>query len=205
MNAKFIAMFATVAAATLFATASQAYAFPHAVTVITPNTSDPNQQHAKPVTVVLGHTNEPAFGRKAGLHDGKHGVEVFLEDQATGLPLAKSNLKVDKYYFKDIKDFNKASSVNQATQVQTNVPLPGAFGDPGHYLSRQVQKDGIYGYRLYGIINYFDVAQIPIDATVFCRSTAGDTYKFNTPGWFGGYGCTDRIQNIFFPSKGGDD
>jgi hypothetical protein len=58
---------------------------------------------------------------------------------------------------------------------------------------------------LYGIINYFDVAQIPIDATVFCRSTAGDTYKFNTPGWFGGYGCTDRIQDIFFPSKGGDD
>ena len=205
MNKKFMTLFATVVAVALFAASSQAYAFPHALTVITPNTSDPNQQHAKPILVVLGHTNEPSFGRKAGFHDGKHNVEVLLEDQATGLPLAKSSLKVDKYYFKDTKDFNKASSVNKATQIQTNVPLSGVFGDPGHYTARQVQKDGIYGYRLYGTINYFDVAQVPIDTTVFCKSSSGETTKFNSPGWFGGYGCTDKIQDIFFPSKGGDD
>lgn len=195
---------ALLIAATIVAvltTSQSALAFPHALTVITPNTSDPNQKHAKPILVVLGHANEPSFGKALGMHDGKHNVEVLIEDQATGLPLGKSSLKVDKYYFKNYDAFNKAKSVKEATEIQTNVVLGGVFGDTGHYVARQVQKDGIYGYRLYGTINYFDEATVPVDTTIFCNHKEGST-KFNSPGWFGGYGCTDRIQDIFFPKKG---
>lgn len=208
MNKKHgLTLIAAIIGTTLLASTIQpAIAFPHALTVITPDPSDPHQEHAKPIFVVLGHTNEPTFGKKFGLHDGKHHVEVFLEDQATALPLAGSSLKVDKYYFKDLKAFNKATSVNDATKIQRNVALSGVFGDPGHYIARQVQKDGIYGYRLYGTINYFDEAEVPIDTTIFCRmgsegGSSGDTTKFNSPGWFGGYGCTNKIQDIFFPSS----
>ncbi|MEM2760903.1 MAG: hypothetical protein QXU32_12935 [Nitrososphaerales archaeon] len=180
-----------------------ALAFPHALKVkdITVHGM------SKKILIVIGHTNEPTFGAKTGIHDGKHHVEVFLEDEATGLPLANANLKVDKYYFKDLSAFNKATSVNQATEVQTNISLRPVFGDPGHYMARQIQKDGIYGYRLYGTISYFGEAQVTINETIFCRlgaeggSGGGDTSKFNTAGWFGGYGCTDDITKISFPQK----
>ncbi len=62
-----------------------ALAFPHAVTVVAPPA---DQVNAKPIVVVLGHANEPTFGVLPGVHDGKHGVEVFLEDAATVLPLS---------------------------------------------------------------------------------------------------------------------
>jgi hypothetical protein len=180
-----------------------ALAFPHALKIIEVEVHG----HHKQILVVLGHTNEPTFGVKSGIHDGKHHVEVFLEDQATGLPLANAELKVDKYYFKDLAAFNKATSVNQATEVQTNVPISPVFGDPGHYVARQIQKDGIYGYRLYGTIHYFGEGELAINETIFCKLGAesglgsGDTSKFNTPGWFGGYGCTDDITKIAFPQK----
>jgi hypothetical protein len=192
-------LLAAIGITTLIVSTTPALAFPHALTVITPNNSDPQQEHAKPIFVVLGHTNEPTFGKKSGLHDGKHNVELFLEDEATSLPLKGANLKVDKYYFKDIKTFEKAKSVDGATKIVKNVALRGVFGDPGHYVARQLQDPGIYGYRVYGTIDYFGVAQVPIDTTVFCNSSAGATTKFNSPGWFGGYGCTDAIESIFFP------
>lgn len=134
-------------------------------------------------------------------HDGKHGVEVFLEDTATALPITIASLKVDKYYFSDLRAFDKADSVDDATEIKKGVELDGVFGDPGHYLARQVQKDGIYGYRLYGTIDYFGVETIKVDTTVFCESDEGDTSKFNSDGWIGGYGCTERIEDTLFPEK----
>lgn len=156
------------------------------------------------VTIVLGHTNEPTFGAKPGIHDGKHNLEVFLEDGATALPISGAELQVDKYYFKDFAAFMKAKTVNDATETEKGVALGGVFGDPGHYVARQVQKDGIYGYRLYGTIHYFGVAELDVDSTVFCRTPEGDTTKFNSPGWFGGYGCTEDIDDILFPEKNSD-
>ena len=176
---------------------NNALAFPHSVTVVNPPPDSP--PHVKPVTVVLGHTNEPTFGVLPGVHDGKHGVEVFLEDQATVMPLGGAELAVDKYYFKTFNNFAKATSLEQADSIQKNVALGGVFGDTGHYLSRQVQQPGIYGYRLFGTINYFDVGTIPVDLTVFCSYPDADTSKFNAGEWFGGYGCTDNIKNIYFP------
>jgi hypothetical protein len=153
------------------------------------------------VTIVLGHTNEPAYGAKPGIDDGKHGVEVFLEDTATALPISGASLKVDKYYFSDFKTFDRAGSLDSATEVQKGVVLSSVFGDPGHYVARQVQKDGIYGYRLYGTISYFGAADLNIDSTVFCSSSEGNTRKFSSPGWFGGFGCTENIDKILFPTK----
>jgi hypothetical protein len=84
--------------------------------------------------------------------------------------------------------------------------LSPVFGDAGHYMARQVMQPGIYGYRLYGTIDYFGMAEVPIDTTVFCRAAdseggaAGNTSKFNSEGWGGGYGCTERIADIYFPN-----
>jgi hypothetical protein len=156
------------------------------------------------ITIVLGHTNEPTFGAKPGIHDGKHGVEVFLEDRDTALPITGAELQVDKYFFKDFNAFKKAKSVRDATERERGVELDSVFGDPGHYLARQVQKDGIYGYRLYGTIHYFGVEELDVDATVFCRSPDGPTTKFNSPGWFGGFGCTDDIDDSLFPERNSD-
>jgi hypothetical protein len=133
-----------------------------------------------------------------------HGVEVLLEDRDTALPITGAQLKVDKYYFRDINAFNKAHSVNDATEIQSNVTLGSVFGEPGHYIARQVQKDGIYGYRLYGNISYFSVANLPVNSTVFCKSAQGNTTKFNSPGWFGGFGCTEDIDDILFPQRNND-
>jgi hypothetical protein len=177
-----------------------AEAFPHAGIVINPNPSDPNQQNANPISLFLGHTNEPTFGVREGVHDGKHGVEVFLSDAATELPISGAQLTVDKYYFEDFDSFNAASSPNDADDIQTGVPLPEAFGDKGHYLTRQIQQPGIYGYKLSGTINYYGVAQVPVSTTVFCSLAGHDTTKFNSPGWFGGFGCTENIEDIYFPS-----
>ncbi|MGA8844627.1 MAG: hypothetical protein WB511_13670 [Nitrososphaeraceae archaeon] len=175
-------------------------AFPHAGIVIVPDDNDPNQENAKPISLFLGHSNEPTFGLSKGIHDGKHAVEVFLTDQATELPISGALLKVDKYYFKNYDNFAAATSPNDADDIKTNVPLPEAFGDKGHYLSRQIQQPGIYGYKLTGTINYYDVAQVPVSETVFCSIPGKDTSKFNSEGWFGGFGCTEPIQSIFFPS-----
>lgn len=155
----------------------------------------------KQISVVMGHTNEPTYGVKPGIHDGKHNLEVMLSDAATKLPLTGAQLQADKYYFKDIGSFNKAKSVNDADEIVKGVKVGGVFDDAGHYVTRQVQKDGIYGYRLYGTIDYFGVATMSVDTTMFCRASDGDTSKFNSPGWSGGYGCTGNISNTAFPSK----
>src|SRR5918993_3710136 len=61
---------------------NEAMAFPHASIII-----EPEEEHANPIEIVLGHTDEPAFGKLPGIHDGKHFVEVRLLDERTTLPL----------------------------------------------------------------------------------------------------------------------
>ena len=155
----------------------------------------------KTIRIVLGHTNEPAYGVKPGISDGKHDFEVSLSDKATGLPLAGAELFVDKYYFKDAKSFEKAETVDDADAVQKEVSVEAVFGDPGHYVSRQLVNDGIYGYRLYGTIDYFGEGSVSVDSTIFCRSDHTETMRFDSPGWTGGFGCVEDINSIAFPEK----
>lgn len=61
---------------------NEAMAFPHASLIV-----DSEEEHANPIEIVLGHTDEPAFGKLPGIHDGKHFVEVRLLDERTTLPL----------------------------------------------------------------------------------------------------------------------
>ena len=154
------------------------------------------------IFVVLGHTDEPTYGLSEDtVHNGKHNMEIILTDEPTKLRLSGAQLKADMYYFKDIKKFNKATSLSDATEVKTAVPVGSVFGDPGHYLIREVQSPGIYGYHIYGTMNYFGIHDQPIDATIFCKSSQGDTSKFNSPGWFGAFGCTDDVKDIKFPKN----
>jgi hypothetical protein len=154
------------------------------------------------IEVVLGHSNEPTYGARPGIHDGKHALEVSLADAATGLPLTGATLKADKYYFKDAASFEKAGSPEDADAMEKGVTVSAVFGQDGQYMARQVQQPGIYGYRLYGNVSYFGVATVPIDTTVFCRSAEGDTSKFNSDGWGGSFGCTPSIEDSRFPERG---
>ncbi len=192
---------AAIVATGLLAPSIVGTAFAHPHLVLTPDKSDHDQMNANPVVLTLGHSNEPSFGAKPGIHDGRHDFELSIEDAATTLPLAGANLTLDRYYFEDIDAFNSASSPQNATEVETGIQLRGVFGEPGVYSVRQIVKEGIYGYRVYGTIDYFGVAQISIDSTVFCTTPSGNTSKFNSPGWVGSFGCVDDIDSLLFPEN----
>jgi hypothetical protein len=209
-----------VASVTIISAASsysikEAMAFPHASLIIVPDENDPIQEHANPIRLVLGHTNEPAYGKLPGIHDGKHFVEIDLTDEATTLPIQGDNetadpelglvnteIIIDKYYFKDIESFQNADSLEDADAFELNVPMSSVFGQPGVFYDRQVIDPGIYGYTVRGVINYYDVANVPIpESTKFCSIEGAEDIlsKFDTPGWTGSYGCPENIKEIFFP------
>jgi hypothetical protein len=166
----------------------------------------PDIENVNPISVTLGHSNEPAFGVQPGVHNGMHSLEVSLEDSNTTLPLVGADLRIDKYYFRDFESFQNATSLEQADQVEQNITVGEVFGEPGQYRALQVVQPGIYGYRLYGTINYFEVAEVPIDTVFFCTLNSDDdgasanTSKFNSEGWEGEYGCVSDINDIYFPT-----
>ena len=203
MKAKYL-FSASIVAAFLLASSTIGVAFAHPHLVVTPDESDHKQMNANPVSLTLGHSNEPAFGVNPGIHDDKHDFELSIEDAATTLPLARANLTLDRYYFSDFRAFDRARSVDAATVIDKGIPLRGVFGEPGMYSVRQIVTDGIYGYRVYGTIDYFGVAQIPIDSIVFCTTPSGNTSKFNNPGWEGSYGCVGNTESLMFPSNNGN-
>jgi hypothetical protein len=174
--------------------------YAHGHLILTPDIDNVN-----PISVTLGHSNEPAFGVQPGVHNGMHSVEVSLEDSNTTLPLVGADLRIDKYYFRDFESFQNATSIEQADQVEQNITVGEVFGEPGQYRALQIVQPGIYGYRLFGTINYFEVAQVPIDTVFFCTLNSDDgasenTSKFNSEGWEGEYGCVSDINDIYFPT-----
>jgi hypothetical protein len=193
----FIALASTLAMMGLLVSPSfTGNAFAHAHLTLTPDIENVN-----PISVIVGHSNEPTFGVKPGVHDGIHSLEVSIEDANTALPLSGAQLKADKYYFRDFRSFERATSLERADQVETNITVGEVFGQPGHYLVRQIVQPGIYGYRIYGTIDYFGVGQVPFDATIFCTTPEGDTSKFNSGNWSGTFGCVDDIGDLYFPNE----
>jgi|GEM_PF-854152 len=173
----------------------EAMAFPHASLII-----DPEDEHANDIQVILGHTNEPAYGKLPGIHDGKHNLEVELSDANTTLPIPNATLFADKYYFNNIQSFKRADSLADADAIERNVSISAVFGQPGTFYNRQVIDPGIYGYTIRGTINYYDVAQVPLENTTkFCSIPGKDLTKFDSPGWTGSFGCPQNIKSIFFP------
>ncbi|MDQ3836684.1 MAG: hypothetical protein M3270_07100 [Thermoproteota archaeon] len=175
----------------------------HVETILTINIHD---QEARGIVVVVGHSNEPAYGAKPGIHDGLHGLEVTLSDNTTGLPIGDAQLKADKYHFRDLQSFNTAPSVDDANQIEQGADVRAIFGETGRYESRQVVADGIYGYRIYGNVSYFGAGNVTIDSTVFCTASDADgeqvnTTKFNSEGWSGSFGCPQDIDTIAFPTN----
>ncbi|HJS65414.1 MAG TPA: hypothetical protein VJ767_11245 [Nitrososphaeraceae archaeon] len=179
---------------------NEALAKPHASLTL-----DSDEPNVNPISVVLGHTNEPSFGKLPGLHDGKHFLEVEISDSATTLPIRTATLFADKYYFKDIKSFENAQSLQDADDIELNVPISSVFGSPGLFYNRQVQDPGIYGYTLRGSIDYYGVGIVNIpndpEPTIFCTIEGKDTSKFNKGAWSGSYGCTQNLKSIFFPES----
>jgi hypothetical protein len=176
-------------------------AFAHAETTLPINVDD---QPGRSIVVVVGHSNEPSYGAKPGIHDGMHGLEVTISDNTTGLPIGDAQLQADKYYFTDLQSFNSATSVDDADQIEEGIDVAAVFGEAGSYLARQIVADGIYGYRLYGNISYFEAGNVTINNTIFCafpEDEGGNTTKFNSPGWSGSFGCPQDIDTIAFPTN----
>jgi hypothetical protein len=175
-------------------------AFAHAETMLSVNVDD---QPGRGIAVVVGHTNEPSYGAKPGIHDGIHGLEVTISDNTTGLPIGDAELKADKYYFTDLQSFDSATSADDADEIEEGIDVGAVFGETGRYLARQIVADGIYGYRLYGNVSYFEAANVTIDSTIFCTLSddEGNTTKFNSPGWSGSFGCPRDIDTIAFPTN----
>ena len=153
---------------------------------------------SRQITVVIGHNNEPTTAQETGQSSGNHPMELFIRDSATGLNLADADLKVDKYYYKNDKKFNKAAEKGFEPR-ETDVTVSGVHGDPGHYFARQIlAQPGIYGYHVTGTVSYFGVVDVPIDVKAFCRDAPSNDF---TTLWFGGFGCTTDVDDSKFPGK----
>lgn len=164
----------------------------------------PTNHFSTNIRMTVGHTNEPAFGVSRGVHDGVHGFEMSIVDKNTKLPVPSTgtSLKVDKYYFKNVEKYNKATSLNQAEKTEKNIPFDSLFGSPGMYLHRQVVDTGVYGYRISGTVSYYGVKTIPVDVTAFCDDDAMNSKtKFESGTWTGSFGCPKNIDIISFPGK----
>ena len=120
-------------------------------------------------TIIIGHDNEPSFGHEKGVWLGKHNTEVFLRDADSNPITDIEGLMVDKYYFKNVKKYNKADDLSDATAISLGNDLNQVFGESGTYHSEQVIQSGIYGYRVYG-----DVNGHALDVIIFCAADGMD-------------------------------
>ncbi len=197
MNSKKTQFFlvASIASVMVLAGAASEQAFAHGgqgFFVTLPN------GESRQITVVIGHNNEPTTAQEPGKASGNHPMELFIRDSATGLNLADADLKVDKYFYKNDKEFNKAAEKG-FEPMATDVPVTGVHGDPGHYFARQIlAQPGIYGYHVTGTVSYFGVDDVPIDVKAFCRDAPENDF---TTLWFGGFGCTTDVDDGKFPGK----
>ena len=190
-------MIASVATVMLFSVASSEQAFAHGGQVIPFNLPNGDQRF---ITVIMGHNNEPTSAQEPGKSSGNHPMELFISDTRTKLNLADADLKVDKFYYKNDKKYNKAVEKGFVPLVE-DADVRGVHGDPGHYFARQILAEpGIYGYHVTGTVSYFGVMDVPIDVKAICRD-APDPSAFNNPSWFGGFGCTSDIDDGKFPNK----
>ncbi|WP_182126274.1 hypothetical protein [Nitrosopumilus sp. b2] len=212
MFSKNISMFmiASVATVMLLSVASSEQAFAHGGQII--SFTLPNGEH-RLITVIMGHNNEPTRAQESGKWSGEHPMELFISDTRTELNLGEADLKVDKFYYKNDKQFLKA--VEKGFEpLETDVEVSGVHGDPGHYFARQIlAQPGIYGYHVTGTVDYFGVKDVPVDVKAVCRDAPlvkvgedenGDPIMeqpFNNPSWFGGFGCTADIDDSKFPGK----
>ena len=151
-------------------------------------------------TIIIGHDNEPSFGHEKGVWLGMHATEVFLRDENED-PISGADLSVDKYYFEDVKAYNKAKFTSKATQTSLNNPLSEVRGEDGTYHSNQIIAEGIYGYRVYGALN----DESAIDVILFClHPDMDDSRKFedgpNDPSAHD-FTCPGDINDLKFPSK----
>jgi hypothetical protein len=201
-----LAILGVLAGIVLISTVGMQNASAHQLAILFGNGCSDPHNCTKNIFFVLGHTNEPAFGQDPGTHDGKHGMEIFLSDDATDLALANSKgLLFDKYFFKDVKSYNKAKSLKDADAVEKKINILQQYADPGHYVHRQIVQSGIYGYHVYGEIDYFGVGKLPVDLTFFCEAKGmKEPNKFESISGgttFGGFGCPEDTKEIKFPRR----
>jgi hypothetical protein len=145
---------------------NDAMASPHASLII-----EPEEEHANPIELVLGHTNEPAFGKKPGIHDGKHFVEVRLLDANTALPLQGG------------QDFNE-NGENGGNPPDNNNGQNGEFSQTQEPIPETLPPTELFVTKYYfENIESFENAQSPEDADAIEREVPL-TPVFGQPGLY---------------------
>ena len=192
-------MIASVAAVMLFGVVGTEQAFAHGGKLFGfPVPGAAGDSPFRMITIVIGHNDEPTRAQESGKWTGEHPMELFISDTFTGLNLPDAELTVDKYYYKNDKEFNKAMEKG-FEPIETDVPVTAVHGDPGHFFARQILAEpGIYGYHVTGTVSYFGVLDVPVDVKAFCRDAPENDFTNLT---FGGFGCTSDIDDGKFPSK----
>ncbi|NDB89049.1 MAG: hypothetical protein EB164_09120 [Thaumarchaeota archaeon] len=156
----------------------------------------PTTHQSTNIRLTVGHSNEPAYGASR-THDGLHGFEMSIVDKDTKLPVSGTgtSLKLDKYYFKNVEKYNKATSSNQADKIDKNIQFGSVFGSPGTYLHRQIVDTGVYGYRIYGTVSYYGVKTIPVDVKQNLRLVRGLARLVVQQTWTTSHSQTNRLTN----------
>lgn len=148
------------------------------------------------IKIVIGHSNEPSFGHKEGVWLGMHDVNAKVSQN--DIPIVNATLSVDKYFFKNAKEFNKSDSLDDAKKESLDNPMSKKYGTDNLYQNRQIVTDGIYVYRVYGEANGESV-----DVTVSCfDKDMDDPAKFNSfDSGYKKFGCPENIDDIKFPGE----
>ncbi|WP_337862479.1 hypothetical protein [Nitrososphaera sp.] len=215
MTNKYVTMtIATVAAAILLLSAGANIAWAHSSTNL-PLPSDPNRG----VKLTVGETSEPAYD------DEFHNIDIIIRDKLTNMPVGNAHkkldgtqgLKVDSYFYPK----GTTPSVT-GTEPGPLSPGPGftdkkldqsvrpQFGKLGSYSasSQFYTKVGLTLYHIYGVVNYYGDAEIPVDVWVAGDGHHGLAVKRGVSGsttvtWSGGFGLGDRSDSYWPGSDGG--
>jgi len=67
-----------------------------------------------------------------------------------------------KIYRTDILWYYELTCSDSALAAHGWIDVGEVFGETGSYLARQIVADGIYGYRIYGNISYFEAGNVTI-------------------------------------------
>lgn len=199
---------ASFAAAILLLSAGANSAWAHASANV-PLPSDPNRG----IRLTIGETAEPAYVDEA------HNIEIIVRDRLTNLPIRGAHLKldgsqglfVDSYFYPKGTTPSVSGSGESATagsgytDSKLNQAVRTQFGKLGYYQAADqwYSKTGRTLYHVYGVINYYNDVEIPIDVWVDGKGVKQGVSGATTLTWGGGFGLHDKTTEYWPDSDGG--
>jgi hypothetical protein len=166
------------------------------------------------VRLTIGETAEPAYV------DSPHNIDIAIRDRLTGLPVGNAHkkldgtqgLKVDAYFYPKGVTPSVTGTEPAAlaagpgfTDSKLNQNVRTIFGKLGSYQADDqfYSKTGITLYRVYGVINYYGDAEIPVDVWIDGGAVKRGVSGATTVTWSGGFGLQDATTKYWPDADGG--